>query len=36
MVAFWSIRRQATLLLVPYLVWTVYAASLNAGILALN
>ena len=36
MASFWSIRQQAGLLLLPYLIWTIYAASLNAGILALN
>ena len=32
----WRVRGLAALLLVPYLVWTVYATALNAGIVALN
>jgi tryptophan-rich sensory protein len=35
-VLFWPARRLAGVLLLPYLGWTAYAASLNAGILALN
>jgi translocator protein len=30
------VNRAAGLLLVPYLLWIVYASSLNAGIVALN
>ncbi|CDR34867.1 TspO/MBR family protein [Criblamydia sequanensis] len=28
----WSVRPMASLLLIPYLIWVMYAASLNAGI----
>ena len=33
---FWRVRPLAGLLLVPYLAWVSYAASLNGGIVALN
>ncbi len=33
---FLPIRRLAALLMLPYLAWSLYAASLNAGIVALN
>ncbi len=36
MLLFWPIRPLAGALLLPYLAWVAYAASLNAGILALN
>lgn len=32
----WSVRPLASLLLIPYLAWVVYATSLNAGIWLLN
>jgi benzodiazapine receptor len=32
----WSVRRLASLLLIPYLIWVIYAASLNIGISILN
>ena len=32
----WPVRPLASLLLIPYLVWVMYAASLNAGIWWLN
>jgi len=32
----WPVRRLATLLLIPYLLWVIYATSLNAGIWLLN
>lgn len=32
----WPVRPLASLLLIPYLVWVMYATSLNAGILWLN
>jgi tryptophan-rich sensory protein len=32
----WSVSRLASLLLIPYLVWVMYATSLNAGIWLLN
>jgi tryptophan-rich sensory protein len=32
----WPLRPLASLLLIPYLVWVFYAASLNAGIWLLN
>ena len=32
----WPLHRTAALLLVPYLLWVLYAASLNAGIWLLN
>jgi benzodiazapine receptor len=32
----WPVRRLASLLLIPYLAWVAYAASLNAGIWLLN
>lgn len=32
----WSVRPLASLLLIPYLLWVLYATSLNAGILLLN
>lgn len=35
-VAAWRTQRVAAWLLIPYLAWVVYAASLNAGIVALN
>lgn len=33
---FWKYSRNATYLLVPYLVWVSYASSLNLGIILLN
>lgn len=33
---FWPIRRAAGALMVPYLVWVVYAATLTVGIAVLN
>lgn len=33
---FWRLHRVAGALLVPYLVWVLYAASINAGVVALN
>ena len=36
MIAFWRYSRLATYLLIPYLVWVSYAASLNLGIMLLN
>ena len=35
-VLFWNIRRVAALLLVPYLVWIVFATALNWQFLKLN
>jgi tryptophan-rich sensory protein len=35
-VAAWLTQRVAALLLIPYLAWVLYAASLNAGIVVLN
>lgn len=32
----WPVRPMASLLLIPYLIWVLYAASLNAGIWLLN
>lgn len=32
----WAVAPLASLLLIPYLVWVIYAASLNLGILLLN
>ena len=32
----WQVRRLASLLLVPYLIWVMYATTLNAGIVFLN
>lgn len=32
----WPVSRLASLLLIPYLVWVMYATSLNAGIWLLN
>ncbi len=32
----WRVRPLATLLLIPYLLWVLYATSLNAGIWLLN
>ena len=32
----WPVRPLASLLLIPYLVWVMYATSLNAGIWLLN
>jgi tryptophan-rich sensory protein len=32
----WQVRPLASLLLIPYLIWVMYAASLNAGIWLLN
>jgi benzodiazapine receptor len=32
----WRLRPLASLLLIPYLIWTTYAMSLNAGIWLLN
>lgn len=34
--SFYSISKKASLLLVPYFVWVLYAASLNLGIYILN
>lgn len=36
MFMFWRVRPLSGLLLAPYLAWVSYAASLNAGIVALN
>ena len=35
-VSFWSIRRAAGILLLPYLAWILYATSLNWGLAILN
>ena len=35
-VAFWSISRMASWLMVPYLIWVAYAAALNAAIWRMN
>ena len=35
-VKFWKIHRQAALLMVPYLLWTTFAAYLNFGVYAMN
>ena len=35
-VAFWQVDRRAGLLLVPYLLWVVYATALNGAIWHLN
>lgn len=32
----WRVRSLAGILLIPYLIWVIYAASLNAGIWILN
>ncbi len=32
----WPVRRLASILLIPYLIWVMYAATLNAGIWWLN
>lgn len=32
----WPVRQLASLLLIPYLIWVIYATSLNAGIWFLN
>lgn len=32
----WTVRPLASLLLIPYLIWVIYAASLNAGIWLFN
>jgi translocator protein len=32
----WPVRPLASLMLIPYLVWVIYATSLNAGIWLLN
>lgn len=32
----WKVRRLASLLLIPYLIWVMYATSLNASIWQLN
>lgn len=32
----WSVRPLASLLLIPYLIWVMYATTLNAGIWLLN
>jgi tryptophan-rich sensory protein len=34
--AAWPVDRRAAWLLVPYLVWILYASSLNVGIIAMN
>jgi translocator protein len=34
--AFWRLDRAAGMLLVPYLLWVIYAVALNTGIYALN
>jgi tryptophan-rich sensory protein len=36
LLAFWSIRPSAGLLLAPYLAWVTYAAALNAALWRLN
>ena len=33
---FWRVRRMASLLLLPYLVWLLFATSLNYALLRLN
>ncbi|MCC5697692.1 tryptophan-rich sensory protein [Klebsiella pneumoniae] len=35
-VVLWRIDRPAALLLLPYLIWTVFATALNGAIVALN
>lgn len=32
----WQVRRSAAFLLIPYLLWIIYAASVNAGVWLLN
>lgn len=32
----WRVRQLAAILLIPYLIWVIYAATLNAGIWLLN
>jgi tryptophan-rich sensory protein len=34
--AAWRVQPMAALLLVPYLLWVIYATALNAGIVVLN
>ena len=34
--AAWRVQRMAAMLLVPYLVWVIYATALNAAIVVLN
>lgn len=34
--SFWKIYRPAAILLIPYLIWTLYAVTLNAAIWKLN
>ncbi|MBS0615450.1 MAG: tryptophan-rich sensory protein [Verrucomicrobia bacterium] len=34
--SFWPISRKAALLLIPYLLWVIYAATLNAAICFMN
>jgi len=36
MIVFWRYSRAATYLLIPYLLWVTYAATLNLGIVLLN
>lgn len=36
MINAWPVRSLASLLLIPYLIWVVYATSINAGVWLLN
>jgi tryptophan-rich sensory protein len=35
-ILFWQLDRPASILMLPYLAWVIFAAILNAAILALN
>ncbi|MBL0319407.1 MAG: tryptophan-rich sensory protein [Alphaproteobacteria bacterium] len=35
-ISFWRLDKQAGLLLIPYVLWVLYASTLNAGIVYLN